>query len=141
MTPRSTRMRLIRAIQCDERKPHCQRCEVRGVECSYASGSDRSSPIEILSKLEKPSTTDFSLTLASMTSQIDESLNIGSDFNSQRTVQPYGLMAFQHFMKWSTGTVGLPAIRAVMETDMVQVAFSVSLGIVRILHFLALLNR
>lgn len=70
------------------------------------------------------------MTLASMASQIDESLNIGSDFDSPSSAQPYSLMAFQHFMKWSMGAVGLPAIRAVMETDMLQVAFSVSLSIV-----------
>ncbi|PLB54468.1 putative C6 transcription factor [Aspergillus steynii IBT 23096] len=113
-----------RRVKCDERKPLCHRCEVRGVECNYAPDSDKSSPIEIISRLEKPSTADFSFTLASMASRIDESLSIGSDFNSPKSSQPYSLMAFQHFMKWSTGTVVLPAIRAVMESDMVQVAFS-----------------
>ncbi|KAK1143114.1 transcription factor [Aspergillus melleus] len=59
-----------------------------------------------------------------MTSRIDESLGIGSDFNAPSPSPSYNLMAFQHFMKWSTGSVGLPAIRAVMQSDMVQVAFN-----------------
>ncbi|KAI9042502.1 Zn(II)2Cys6 transcription factor domain-containing protein [Aspergillus affinis] len=129
-TERLNRLEDDRMLQtCDESKPHCRRCQVRGVECSYASGSessgsDNNSPLEMISRPQKPSTTDFSLTLASMTAQIDESLSIGSDFNAPSLTQPYSLVAFQHFMKWSTASVGLPAIRAVMESDMVQVAFS-----------------
>jgi hypothetical protein len=41
---------------------------------------------------------------------------------------PLSTVAFQHFVKSSTDTIVVPAIRNVMRTDMIRVAFTVSYG-------------
>jgi hypothetical protein len=83
--------------------------------------------------MEEPDGIAFSLSLKDMELMINQALATDSgclDIGTVKTsndARPITIVAFQHFWNYSLDTVGHPAIRQVMKTDMIRVAFGVSL--------------
>ncbi|KAH1350716.1 hypothetical protein KXV81_007808 [Aspergillus fumigatus] len=114
-----------RRVKCDETRPFCRRCEKLGAPCSYG-GSPRSQDLQ---KTNEPDGTVCSLSLKSLESMVSRVLATDSDcfdistWKTANDTRPVTIVAFQHFTKYSTDTVGNPFIRQVMKSDMIRVAF------------------
>ncbi|KAJ5723538.1 hypothetical protein N7488_001573 [Penicillium malachiteum] len=124
-----------RKVKCDEGKPECQRCNTRGIQCNYSSELVVSRREEVTPEWisDSPPTSLFaSLSLDDITKSIETTLSNDRGLNpysltSKNSDTPISTVAFHHFVNCSTGTIAAPAIRNVMKTDMIRVAFSVRL--------------
>lgn len=130
----------LRPIQCDEERPNCQRCKARGIECGYSSESDDAGNDTKKLIASTPNATISSLAIEDITKSIQTTLSLDPDWSpyalmNKNSDHPLSTVAFQHFVKSSTDTVVVPAIRNVMRTDMIRVAFTVSI-ISTIEHYL-----
>lgn len=79
----------------------------------------------------RPNATISSLAIEDITQSIQTTLSFDPDWSPYALMNknfdhPLSTVAFQHFIKASTETVVVPAIRNVMRTDMIRVAFTVS---------------
>lgn len=121
------------SVQCDEQRPHCRRCQSRGVTCWYDSEpglAQSGKDTDRLSSFNDPTTTFFSLSLENITREIEETLGLNPikkpfALKNPSSGHSISLMAFQHFVNCSTKSIGQPAIRNVMTTDMIRVSFRV----------------
>lgn len=120
-----------KSCQCDEQKPDCSNCQKKGLRCCYTS--ERSALADSDKALSKqvPSSTLFSLSLDSITRDIQGALTrdfgCGSvSLSTQTSIHPISTVAFHNFVRCSTETVASSAIRHVMRTDMIRVSFTVS---------------
>jgi hypothetical protein len=82
--------------------------------------------------MKEPDSTVFSLSLKDLESMVNQALaadpgclEIGA-LKTANDTRPITVVAFQHFMNYSTDAVGNPSIRHVMKSDMIRVAFGVS---------------
>jgi hypothetical protein len=82
--------------------------------------------------MKEPDGTLFCLSLKDLESMVNQALATDFDcleigtLKMSNDTRPVTIVAFQHFMKYSTDTVGHPSIRHVMKSDMIHVAFGVS---------------
>jgi hypothetical protein len=82
--------------------------------------------------MKEPDGTVFSLSLKNLESMVNQALAADSDcleigaLKTANDTRPITVVAFQHFMNYSTDAVGNPSIRHVMKSDMIRVAFGVS---------------
>ncbi|KAF4240585.1 hypothetical protein CNMCM6457_007163 [Aspergillus fumigatiaffinis] len=113
-----------RRVKCDETRPFCRRCEKLGAPCSYGSSPQS----QDLQKMKEPDGTVFSLSLKNLESMVNQALAADSDcleigaLKTANDTRPITVVAFQHFMNYSTDAVGNPSIRHVMKSDMIRVA-------------------
>ncbi|RHZ67338.1 uncharacterized protein CDV56_108404 [Aspergillus thermomutatus] len=111
------------------RRPHKKsrtgRCEKLGVSCSYGAFPQS----QDLQEMKKPDGAAFSLSLKDIELKVNQALATDSGcleigaLKDSNLAQPMTVVAFQHFMNYSTDTIGHPSIRHVMKSDMIQVAF------------------
>lgn len=78
-----------------------------------------------------PCATISSLAIEDITKSIQTTLSLDTEWSpyalmNANSDHPLSTVAFQHFVKSSTDTIVVPAIRNVMRTDMIRVAFTVS---------------
>ncbi|KAJ5536360.1 hypothetical protein N7513_009546 [Penicillium frequentans] len=128
-TNKLSRAMQLRPIQCDEERPNCQRCKARGIECGYSSESDDAGNDTKKLIASTPNATISSLAIEDITKSIQTTLSLDPDWSpyalmNKNSDHPLSTVAFQHFVKSSTDTVVVPAIRNVMRTDMIRVAFT-----------------
>ncbi|KAJ5524424.1 hypothetical protein N7494_011074 [Penicillium frequentans] len=128
-TNKLSRAMQLRPIQCDEERPNCQRCKARGIECGYSSESDDAGNDTKKLIASPPNATISSLAIEDITKSIQTTLSLDPDWSpyalmNKNSDHPLSTVAFQHFVKSSTDTVVVPAIRNVMRADMIRVAFT-----------------
>ncbi|KAJ5745305.1 hypothetical protein N7520_010487 [Penicillium odoratum] len=119
-----------RRVKCDEEKPKCQRCKNRGIECCYSSDLESTSNDE-RKGMFSPTTIISSFAMENITKSIQTTLSLDQDQDwspfvllDNNSDHPISTIAFQHFVRCSTDTIAVPAIRDVMRTDMIRVAFT-----------------
>lgn len=124
-----------KVLQCDEQKPECLKCQKRGITCCYDSEEivqgDTNSLSAMLIK-EVPTSTLFSFSLDNITRDIQDTLNLDINWNcaalrNNSSGHSMSTVAFHNFVRCSTETIAIPAVRNVMRTDMIRVSFTVSL--------------
>ncbi|KAJ5913006.1 hypothetical protein N7504_001889 [Penicillium tannophilum] len=118
-----------RRVKCDEERPNCQRCKARGIECGYSSESDDAGNDTKRLIASTPNAIISSLAIEDITKSIQTTLSFDPDWSpyalmNKNSDHPLSTVAFQHFVKSSTDTIVVPAIRNVMRTDMIRVAFT-----------------
>ncbi|PKY03461.1 putative C6 transcription factor [Aspergillus campestris IBT 28561] len=120
-----------RHVKCDETRPGCQRCQKRAIPCSYAPDRkpDRSNALASATSINQWTGVAFSLSLKDMESMVLQALETDMKWSSSplertRNARSLSLVAFQHFVNYSTETVGHPSLRRVLNTDMIRVAFA-----------------
>lgn len=121
----------INQVQCDERRPACLRCENYGAECVYppspTSSRTSSSPS---SSSSDPDRTLVSFSISDMVSKVQDAVGADLAF-APRAIGDYdaviniAVTSLNFYLKYSTDTVGTPAIKQVMKRDMIHVAFDV----------------
>ncbi|KAK2839202.1 hypothetical protein FQN49_006373 [Arthroderma sp. PD_2] len=121
-----------RRVKCDEERPCCQNCVNYGVACSYPAvltPPSTSNEIDIVAPLGDPTIAMFSMSLDNLTTKIEETLRMhsGSDYrmpNAPGSDRPMGVLALRHFVNNTIESISTPAIRKVMGTEAIRVAFS-----------------
>ena len=63
-----------KSSQCDEQKPECINCQKKGLQCCYTSGTTPLADSDKVVSKQAPSSTLFSLSLDSITRDIQETL-------------------------------------------------------------------
>ncbi|KAJ5103032.1 hypothetical protein N7532_003561 [Penicillium argentinense] len=114
-----------RRVKCDEQKPLCQKCQNKGLVCSYTPELDLAHQKKISKALGvgDPTATFFSLSFEDVLNKVETALGFDSrpippKLISQSSGHPMSTIAFQHFMRCSLETVANPGIREVMGSDM-----------------------
>ncbi|KAJ5672924.1 hypothetical protein N7507_002051 [Penicillium longicatenatum] len=118
-----------RRVKCDEVKPNCRRCTTRGIECGYSLESEEAGNGANNLIISAPCATISSLAIDDITKSIQTTLSFDPEWSpyalmNANSDHPLSTVAFQHFVKSSTDTIVVPAIRDVMRTDMIRVAFT-----------------
>lgn len=120
-----------KSSQCDEQKPECSNCQKKHLRCCYISGTTPPADSDKVLSKQVPSSTLFSLSLDSITRDIQETLTrefgcVPNLLRNLNSTHPMSTVAFHNFVRCSTETIASPAIRHVMRTDMIRVSFAVS---------------
>ncbi|KAF3482582.1 C6 zinc finger domain-containing protein [Arthroderma uncinatum] len=99
-----------RKVKCDEARPGCHNCANYGVACNYPAALTPPSASKDITTVTTsgPSRAMFSMSLDNLAAKIEETLRMHSDSDYYNTVE----------------SISTPAIRKVMRTEAIRVAFS-----------------
>lgn len=138
---------LMTPMQCDETRPSCGRCRIRGFQCIYKSPVVYQRHYRELMRARNASPTSdaFSMSLAStakdITSLLQSAAGPGTMLvnTADSTFSRESLQALARFELFTANTLGSPIIRHVARNDVLRLGFKVRIIPLTNLPFLLLL--